>query len=117
MTGIGDVDSAGIATQIFDMSRMVRDSPELDAEFDRELDGLLDASPSRDRPMPSDCSPPSTTFMYEHGSRGPNEWDIYQPSYETKPTMLLQAIEATRQADDDADPARDGRGGAPSDSD
>ena len=44
--------------------------------------------------------------MYEHGGRGPNEWDVYQRSYETNPTMLLQAIERTRHADDDADPAR-----------
>jgi pyruvate,water dikinase len=44
--------------------------------------------------------------MYLHGSRGPNEWDIYQWSYETRPVLLLQAIERARGASDDADPAR-----------
>ena len=44
MAGLGDVDSAGIASQIFDMSRMVLDSDELTAEFDGDLDGLLDRS-------------------------------------------------------------------------
>ena len=112
MTGIGDVDSAGIATQIFDMSRIVRASAELDAEFDGELDGLLERVAKSGSADAKRLLAAVDTFMYDHGGRGPNEWDIYQPSYETKPTMLLQAIEVTRQADDDANPAlRDRRGG------
>jgi pyruvate,water dikinase len=105
MSGLGDVDSAAIAAQIFDMSRMVRDSAELGAAFDGDLEGLLaglekSASPDARRLLAA-----IDTFLYDHGGRGPNEWDIYQPSYETRPAMLLQAIEVARQADDDADPA------------
>jgi pyruvate,water dikinase len=43
--------------------------------------------------------------MYDHGCRGPNEWDIYQWSYETRPAMLLQAVAVAREADEDARPA------------
>ena len=105
MTGIGDVDSAGIAAHIFAMSRMVRDSDELNAEFDGDLDGLLDRLAKSGSADAKRLLAAIDEFMYEHGSRGPNEWDIYQPSYETRPTMLLQAIAVARQADDDADPA------------
>lgn len=105
MTGIGDVDSAGIAAQIFEMSRIVRDSDELNAEFDGELDGLLERVTKSSSTDAKRLLVAVDAFMYEHGGRGPNEWDIYQPSYETKPVMLLQAIELARRADDDADPA------------
>ncbi len=112
MTGIGDVDSAGLATQIFLMSRMVRDSDALNAEFDGDLDSLLDRLGKSGSTDARQLLAAIDEFMYEHGSRGPNEWDIYQPSYETKPTMLMQAIEVARQADDDADPARTVAAGA-----
>ncbi|MET0909213.1 MAG: PEP-utilizing enzyme [Ilumatobacteraceae bacterium] len=105
MTGIGDVDSAGIATQIFDMSRIVRGSPELMAAFDADLDGLLDRLDAGGTPDAQRFLAAVDDFMYEHGGRGPNEWDVYQRSYETNPVMLLQALERTRHADDDADPA------------
>jgi pyruvate,water dikinase len=112
MTGIGDVDSAGIAATIFEISRMVRDSDELDAEFDGELEGLLARVGTSGSDDAKRFLAAVDAFMYEHGSRGPNEWDIYQPSYETRPMMLLQAIEVTRRADDDADPARTFASGA-----
>jgi phosphohistidine swiveling domain-containing protein len=105
MTGIGDVDSAGIATQIFDISRIVRGSADLMTEFDGELDGLLDRVAGSDFADAKRFRSAVDDFMYEHGGRGPNEWDVYQRSYETNPTMLLQAIERTRHVDDDADPA------------
>ena len=113
MTGIGDVDSAGIAATIFDISRIVRGSEELTAALDGDLDGLLD----RLRHSGSDDAKRFLAafdeFMYVHGCRGPNEWDIYQYSYETNPKMLLQAIERTRQAGDETNPALSvERGGA-----
>ena len=107
MTGIGDVDSAGIAAQIFDISRIVRGSAELTAAFDGDLDGLLDrlaaSGSDRRQAVPRRGRRRSCTTT---AAAGPNEWDVYQRSYETNPTMLLQAIERTRHADDDANPAR-----------
>ena len=105
MAGLGDVDSAGIATQIFQMSRMVRDSAELAAAFDGELDGLLERLAKSGSDDATRLLAAVDRFVYDHGGRGTNEWDIYQPSYETKPTMLLQAINVARLAADDADPA------------
>jgi pyruvate,water dikinase len=112
MTGIGDVDSADIAAKIFAMSRIVAGSPELNAEFDGDLDGLLDRVAASTSESARRLLDAVDEFMYLHGSRGPNEWDIYQWSYETKPKMLLQAIERARAAGDDADPARTVAAGA-----
>ena len=112
MTGIGDVDSADIAAKIFTISRIVAGSPELNAEFDGDLDGLLERVAASGSDDASRFLAAVDEFMYLHGSRGPNEWDIYQWSYETRPKMLLQAVERARAADDDADPARTVAAGA-----
>ncbi len=106
MTGIGDVDSSDIAARIFAISRIVNAAPELAAEFGAGLDGVLErvaASGSDDAQRFTDAV---DAFMYEHGSRGPNEWDPYSWSYESRPLLLLQAIDHARGAGDDADPAR-----------
>ncbi len=112
MTGIGDVDSADIAHRIFVMSRQVTASPALTAEFAAGLDGLLD----RVRAIGGDEAAAFLAnvdeFLYEHGSRGPNEYDPYSWSYESRPLMLVQAIDHARGAADDADPASNLAAGA-----
>ena len=45
-------------------------------------------------------------FVYEFGSRGPNEWESRSPSWESKPSLALVAIDRMRHAPDSADPAR-----------
>jgi rifampicin phosphotransferase len=105
MTGIGNVDSADIAAGVFALSRLVRRSPELTEAFDGELDGLVERMRGRESDDARAFVTAVDEFLYEHGSRGPNEWDIYQWSYETRPLILLQAIERARAAGDDADPA------------
>jgi phosphohistidine swiveling domain-containing protein len=105
ITGIGDVDSTDIANQIFALSRQVRASQELESAFDAGLDGLLDriqASGSREARQFADSV---GDFMYVHGSRGPNEYDPYSWSYESRPALLLQAVDKARRASDAADPA------------
>ncbi|HMK10684.1 MAG TPA: PEP-utilizing enzyme [Acidimicrobiales bacterium] len=106
MSGIGDVDSADIANQIFKLSRQVRDSKELSAEFDAGLDGLLERVAASGSADAERFTSAVDDFMYVHGSRGPNEWDPYSWSYESNPILLLQGINIARTASDDADPAR-----------
>ena len=96
MTGIGDVDSAGIATQdlrhLADRARLGRSHGRVRRRPRRPARSRWR---SRTRPTRSSFLAAVDEFMYEHGGRGPNEWDVYQRSYETNPTMLLQAIERT----------------------
>ncbi len=106
LTGIGDVDSADIAHRIFAFSRQVNASQALRAEFADGLDGLLDRLRAAGGDDATAFLAGIDAFMYEHGSRGPNEYDPYSWSYESRPLMLLQAIEHARGAGDDADPAK-----------
>jgi len=80
ISGIGDVDSAAPSHAMWALSRLDPDSAEFAAGFDE--------------------------FVREFGSRGPNEWESRSPSWETRPSLALVAIDRMRQAPDSADPAR-----------
>ncbi len=79
ISGIGDVDSAAPSHAMWALSRLDLSSGEFAKAFDE--------------------------FVHEFGSRGPNEWESRSPSWETKPTLALVAIDRMRQAPDSADPA------------
>jgi pyruvate,water dikinase len=79
IAGIGEVDSAEPSHAMWALSRLPLDSKEF-------ADGFAD-------------------FLYEYGSRGPNEWESRSPSWETRPALALAAIDRMRQAPDSADPA------------
>ncbi len=112
LSGVGDVDSADIANSIWDLSRQVRRSSVLTALFDQGLDGLLERVRSSSEPDAVAFAAAVDVFMYRNGSRGPNEWDLYSSSYETKPSLLLSAIGRLRGNDDAADPRAGERRGA-----
>ncbi len=106
ITGIGDVDSADIANQIFQLSRLVIASPELSGVFDAGREGALDRIAASDTDDAKRFTEAVEAFMYTHGSRGPNEWDPYSWSYESNPTLLTKAIQHARGAQADADPTQ-----------
>ncbi|MEY4339728.1 MAG: hypothetical protein RLZ14_1578, partial [Actinomycetota bacterium] len=79
IAGVGEVDSAEPSHAMWALSRLDPDSHEFGEGFER--------------------------FLYEYGSRGPNEWEVRSPTWETRPTLALAAIDRMRQAPDSADPA------------
>jgi rifampicin phosphotransferase len=110
LAGIGDVDSALIANDIWKLSRTVRNSKQLTALFNGGLNGGIEGLDGR----LADSTDPEVgafrsqvqDFMYQHGGRGPNEWDILSGVYETKPALLWSAIDRLRRNDDAADPQK-----------
>ncbi len=104
LTGVGDIDSADIAHSIWDLSRDVRRSLVLTELFDSGIDGLLERVRCSDDGDAVAFSAAVDEFLYRNGSRGPNEWDLYSSSYETKPSLLVSAIDRLRVNDDSADP-------------
>jgi rifampicin phosphotransferase len=106
LAGVGDVDSALIANDIWKLSRTVRATPSLMALFDAGLDGVGERIAGSSDAAVVAFQSAVFEFMYQHGSRGPNEWDILSPSYETKPSLLFSAIDRLRRNDDAADPAK-----------
>lgn len=79
IAGIGEVDSAEPSHAMWALSRLDPESAEFKEGFER--------------------------FLYEYGSRGPNEWESRSPTWETRPALALAAIDRMRQAPDSADPA------------
>jgi pyruvate,water dikinase len=105
ITGIGDVDSADIAGRIFTLSRQVNSSDELQAAFAQGHEGVFDRLAASTSAEAASFTAAVEEFMYVHGSRGPNEYDPYSWSYESRPLLLAQAIDRVRTAGDDHDPA------------
>ena len=113
LTGVGGVDSAEIANDIWDLSRQVRRSADLTALFDGGLDGLGARLVSLGSADAATFRGAVDAFMYEHGSRGPNEYDFYSFAYETRPELLWSAVDRLRRNGDAADPrAAEARGKA-----
>ena len=98
LSGIGDVDSADIGRELWKLSRMIRSSSELSKLFDQGVsENLLEQ-------CSNDFSEAFAAFLYNHGSRGPNEWDIGAHTYETNPELALSMLNAMRKQADSADP-------------
>lgn len=104
LAGIGGVDSAAPASEMWDLSRRVRASSSLGARFDAGVDGLLERLRSDQSEEVAAFVARFDAFLDEFGSRGPNEWDIHSHTWETDPELVLAAIDRMRHADDSAAP-------------
>lgn len=98
LSGIGDVDSADIGRELWKLSRMIKNDSAITAAFDTGVDVDLISR------CPENFVEAFNTFLYNHGSRGPNEWDIGADTYETKPELGLSMLNSMRQQADSADP-------------
>ncbi len=95
-SGIGHVDSAEPSYEMWRLSRAIRSSEILTAAFDAGVDGLLDrlrADPSDDARVFLESW---DQFIIDFGSRGPSEWEMISPTWETKPELALGALDRTR---------------------
>ena len=102
--GVGGVDSAEPSSAMWELSRSVRASDALSAAFDTGVEGLtarlrVDTTPATRAFVAS-----LDAFLAEFGSRGPNEWDIHSHTWETKPDLVLAAVDRMRFAEDGAAP-------------
>ena len=109
VAGFGDVASAAPSDAMWELGRRVAASSALGALFDGGPAGLADrlASAGADD-LGGDVAAFNEafgSFLYEFGSRGPNEWEMSCPTWETDPDIALAAIDRMRLAPDDAEPA------------
>jgi rifampicin phosphotransferase len=106
LAGLGDVDSAEPSYAIWDLSRQVAASPELTAAFDAGVDGLAD----RLHDLPNDAATAFAgnfdRFLYDFGSRGPNEWELSAEVWENRPELALAMIDRARFQTDEESPRR-----------
>ena len=98
ISAVGDVDSALIAIDLWDLSRIIRSSPEITKAFDAGYEGL------HDRVKGSEFEKALAAFTLKHGSRGPNEWDPAAHSYESNPRLTFAQLDRLRHQSDTSDP-------------
>ena len=104
LAGVGDIDSARIANDIWILSRNVRGSIPLSDLFNSGIDGIEGRISASADPSVIVFRAAVADFMFLHGGRGPNEWDVYSAVYETRPALLFSAVDRLRKNDDSADP-------------
>lgn len=100
-----EADSAEPPRAVWRLSRLVRASKDVGAEFDKGVNGLtarLRASSSADA---KNFVAALDDFLFRFGSRGPAEWDVIALSWEAKPDVALAIVDRMRLMSDADDPA------------
>jgi len=103
--GLGQVDSAEPSYRMWDLSRTVRASESLTAAFDAGVDGLLDRLAADGGDDAAAFLASWDQFIIDFGSRGPSEWEMSSPTWETKPELALGALNQTRKQADGESPS------------
>ena len=104
LAGLGDVDSAAPSFALWELSRLIRGDGELSAVFDEGVDGLLDRLETLDSPNAQQFRDDFDNFVYEYGSRGPNEWELSAHTWETDTSIPLRTLDQVRKQPDEKNP-------------
>ena len=105
LAGLGDVDSAAPSFALWNLSRIVKEDKQLSALFDRGVDGLLDRLKTLKTASTEKFKNDFYHFIYEYGSRGPNEWELSAHTWETDTSIPLRTLDQVRKQPDDKDPS------------
>jgi pyruvate,water dikinase len=103
IAGLGEVDSAAPSFRMWELGRLVASDPGVSAEFEEGPDGLVDRLRSIGA---SSFLARLDAFIDDFGSRGPNEWEMRCPTWETHPELALIAIDRMRAAPESGEPSR-----------
>jgi phosphohistidine swiveling domain-containing protein len=93
----GDVHSAQYSQALYEISKTVRQTPEVNAAFGEGTEGLLDRLAGVEAAR-SFCEQ-FDAFIADHGQRGPNDW------WDNTPELALSAIDSMRRTDRDLSPS------------
>ena len=94
--GVGDVDSAGPAAQLWALAQLATATPALAAAFDGG--GAIN---ERVRQLGDEAGPfrgALAAFLDRYGARGPDEWELASDSWGTDPDIALAAVERLRHS-------------------
>ena len=99
-----EVDSAAPAHAMWALGRLAAASPVVTAAFEAGSDAVLDRLRASDDATARDFLAQFDTFLYEHGARAQNEYDILSVSWEVRPRIALAAIDLMRRSDEASAP-------------
>lgn len=103
--GLGGVDSAAPSSALWELSRLVRNSPTLTGLFEQHPTARHAALRTSDAPDARAFCQRLDEFLAEYGSRGPNEWDLMADTWETDPDLCLVLVDRMRLTPDEEAPA------------
>ena len=101
LAGFGGVDSAAPSWAMWELGRLAQRSPSLTAAFVEGQDGLEARLRSAAAAGDGDAQKFVAgwdQFLYDFGSRGPNEWEMRSETWETNPPMALASIDLMRRS-------------------
>ncbi len=104
IAGLGDVESAAPSMAMWDLGRAAATSPTLSDLFSAGLDGLNSRIRAADGDDVASFVASFDDFLMSYGARGPNEWEVRSPTWETDPNLALAAIDRMRVSDEKAAP-------------
>ncbi|MCP5026152.1 MAG: phosphoenolpyruvate-utilizing protein [Actinomycetia bacterium] len=104
VAGVGDVESAAPSMAMWDLGRIVAGSAPVGAAFDKGIDGLDARLRGSDDASVQAWLERFDEFLFSYGCRGPNEWEMRSPTWETEPDLALAAIDRMRLSPESAAP-------------
>jgi pyruvate,water dikinase len=104
VSGIGDVDSAGPSTGMWDLSRLARTGP-VAALFDEGVPGLYDRIAAGTDPAVVAFREQLDAFLTTWDFRGPGEWELRSATWGLEPELALHTVARMRTVGDDEAPA------------
>ena len=87
MAGLGDVVSAAPSMAMWELGRLAAASEMVNAAFDNGIEGLNGRLRASKDPEVENFVSAFEQFLWSYGSRGPNEWEISCPTWETTPDL------------------------------
>ncbi len=94
-----EVDSAAPSHAMWELGRLAAASEATNAAFDAGPDEVLARLQATDAPEAREFLTRFDQFLFDHGARAQNEYDIYATSWEVKPRIALAAIDLMRRSD------------------
>ncbi|HEY5852624.1 MAG TPA: PEP-utilizing enzyme [Aldersonia sp.] len=104
-SGLGEVDSARQSFDLWRLSRMVRNSPELSEVFDAGITGVIDRISGVDAADARAFLQGWTAFLDAWGFLGPSVWEGRSPTYRSNPEIPLRMLDHARHVPDEGSPA------------
>ncbi|MDG2111315.1 MAG: PEP-utilizing enzyme [Actinomycetota bacterium] len=98
----GEVHSARYSQDLYEIAKVVRTQPTVNAAFDEGIEGLLDRL--ADSPEAAGFLASFGAFIEHHGHRGPNDWELSSRTWDNTPQLALLALDRMRVADNDLTP-------------
>jgi pyruvate,water dikinase len=106
-SGLGEVDSAQQSYDLWNLSRIVRNSSAVTAEFEKGVHGLLErlsaAGPDVDDGV-REFLAGWDQFVSDWGFLGPSVWEFRSPTYGSNPEIPLRMLDHARKVTDEHSP-------------